>query len=415
MALSHPRNAGGLRSWKLRRAVYKVQERNYGGAQFLLHPQPQEDELLSSWLVRVALEHLTAPATFVNLYLPRWKNALWASDVDLQGDGCLLEALAAKSGIKKDTLFAMTLRGYEGFLFERTFTKTGATPFVMPLRMRGRRCTFPGLRFCPKCLAEDSKPYFRKKWRLSFSTACPRHTCFLLDRCQACGKPLTLYRFQPSGDFPSCSHCGFLFKEAQVEVIDGNSYGLKAIEQLYDILEGGTARVGDDLVYSILFFGVIHQLSKLAYFWGRTEGLLNHEVMTDFVECLPWTPKATQLTEVRLKEQFLLFSGLMHLFDNYPANLQEYCHRIGVGKTELSKDLHIIPFWYKKVVDRFDQSVCPVSGEEVSSALCYMAKRDMRFTQKGVSGLIGRCIDFRKRQDIACIFARHCKPNDKLY
>lgn len=44
----------------------------------------------------------------------------------------------------------------------------------------------PVHRYCPSCLTEDSRPYVRALWRLSYWTVCERHISLLLDRCPKC-------------------------------------------------------------------------------------------------------------------------------------------------------------------------------------------------------------------------------------
>ncbi|WP_162232299.1 TniQ family protein [Methylogaea oryzae] len=51
-----------------------------------------------------------------------------------------------------------------------------------------------GLQYCPSCLAEDAKPYYRLQWRLAWHTGCQKHGCLLLDRCRACGAPVEPHR-----------------------------------------------------------------------------------------------------------------------------------------------------------------------------------------------------------------------------
>lgn len=329
---------------------------------------------------------------------------LWSVDMDLQSAPDFLSTLATKSGAPLEALQAMTLEGYEGYLFEKAFTKTGGTQFILPLRMRGRQNTSHGLRFCPVCLREDEQPYFRRKWRLSFSTACVRHKCFLRDRCPACLAPLTVYRRPSVVDFPNCDKCGFPLKSAEVEPIARGSYGLKAIKRMYAILGCGFIMLGEVPVYSFLFFIIIHQLWKAAHFWDKTDGFLHHEVMKDRVDDLTWELKPTVLDQIRLKEQYLFFSGLMHLFEDYPHRLMDYCRRNRFGKTELTRDLRIVPYWYSKIVDRFDHTFWPLSCDEVSSVLEYMKSKDMDVQLDRVKSLIGRGIDFRKRTDIAKVF-----------
>ncbi|MCL5422508.1 MAG: TniQ family protein [Nitrospirae bacterium] len=152
--------------------AYKVKGYRFdlSEGKFRYRLDPQEDELLSSWLIRTALFHLTEPSTFVNLYLPRWRNVLWARDVDVWADKDLLETLSLKSGIAYETLYNLTLRSYEGYLAE-TITPKTRNPFIQFLKNCSRMKVGYGLRFCPECLRSDETPYFRKKWRLSFSTA----------------------------------------------------------------------------------------------------------------------------------------------------------------------------------------------------------------------------------------------------
>ncbi len=298
------------------------------------------------------------PCTFTNLYLPDTRNKLWANDVDLQAEEELLQTLSFKSSIPAETLRSMTLKSYEGYLFERLYPMCGGTPFMLPMGMRGRQSRLPGLRFCPRCLQEEERPYFRKKWRLSFSTACLRHMCFLQERCPICQAPVNIYR-KPLGIESPCSYkCGCHYRNVDVELIDSDSYGLKALSRMYNILDNGFVMLGDSPVHSFLFFSVIHQLSKVVYFWDRTKGFLDQEVMKSCIEGLDWQVKAATLEEVRLKEQYLLFSGLMRIFDDYPNRLVEYCRRNGLGKTELVKDLRMVPFWYSRIVDQFDRSFC---------------------------------------------------------
>lgn len=51
-----------------------------------------------------------------------------------------------------------------------------------------------GLQFCPKCLAADPEPYFRKRWRVAFYTWCTIHDTMLHERCPQCGAPVIFQR-----------------------------------------------------------------------------------------------------------------------------------------------------------------------------------------------------------------------------
>lgn len=75
------------------------------------------------------------------------------------------------------------------------------------LSARQRNTMFSWLQFCPRCLAEDVEPYFRRYWRVVAMTCCLRHGCVLIDACPICHQPIgrtpsTECRNCPSGADP---------------------------------------------------------------------------------------------------------------------------------------------------------------------------------------------------------------------
>lgn len=86
----------------------------------------------------------------------------------------------------------------------------------------------PTYRYCHECLACDEMPYFRKEWRYSFFYVCPKHDCFMSDKCPACGEPIDLSRKKTteshnvsSSSLRFCAHCeSDLCKPRLVDVPD---------------------------------------------------------------------------------------------------------------------------------------------------------------------------------------------------
>jgi hypothetical protein len=334
--------------------AYKVKGLRFhcAGIKFQYHPLPLEDELLSSWIVRTAFVHLTDPATFVNLYLPEWKNSFWMSDIDVSADEKLLQTLVYKSGFSYELLYSLTLKSYEGYLSEHITGKT-RNPFVQSL---GRYCRVKvnhGLRFCPLCLKEDEHPYFRKKWRLSFSTACLEHKCFLKDRCSECGSALNPHLSMRKRDLgiAYCYNCGADLRLESAEQIQEGSYGLWAIKRLYEILETGVYTLHGGYIYSFFFFDVLRFFVKAVYYWGRTRGLLDHEVMSRVIDFRMQRLGNNLIENIPLKEQYLLFSGLVRLFEGYPGRMLSFCGVNRLRGSDLTRDMEYIPFWYQRIVD----------------------------------------------------------------
>lgn len=49
------------------------------------------------------------------------------------------------------------------------------------------------LRYCPQCLAEQSKPYYTLPWRFTFLAGCATHASMFLDVCPHCNKAIPLF------------------------------------------------------------------------------------------------------------------------------------------------------------------------------------------------------------------------------
>lgn len=373
--------------------VFKVHGTGlYSTYKFPLKLRPEDDELLSSWLIRLSLKHRTAPMTFTNLYLPETKNRFWSVDIDLQGDPDLLAILSAKSGVPPEALHSMTLKSYEGYLVERVNGRTGATKFVNPLALRGRRSTRPGLRYCPLCFSEDEQPYYRKKWRLAFSVVCVKHRCFLNERCPKCGATLTPYLACKTGRVDACYVCGRLLNSAKASV-PGNEKVIAVVEYLYKIMDDGYVMVAGVPIYSHLYFTVLHQILKLMV--SRRHGNrfrdgvgLDH---LDMAEC-------NIFEAVPLQAQAELIVKAVWLLERWPQRFINICRQQKLYSSVLLKDLEEAPFWYWHIVmESLYRPDSVVTLMEVQEAVRYMVKRGMSLSESSLSKMLGVRQVFRKR------------------
>lgn len=184
-----------------------------------VHLKPLPDELLSSWTVRLAGAHGLKVQTFSRLLAGSGYH-LWNRDIDRTAPTWLLDALCANTATPADIGNDTTLKAYEGEIY-RTFHESYVLPWILPLKIVRFTRTGYGLQFCPRCLAEDSEPYFRKRWRVAFYTWCSAHDVMLHDRCPNCGAPVIFQRrelgrpneFDP-GSITQCYACNFDLREA---------------------------------------------------------------------------------------------------------------------------------------------------------------------------------------------------------
>ncbi len=129
---------------------------------------PQPDELLSSWLHRLAYANGVAPRAFARVL--GLNPGMWSPALDLRLPADIANLLYAKTGVAPDQLAAMTL------------SQDLPKQLLLPLRYNGQRDSSTWLQFCCRCLSEDAQPYFRRRWRLATRVSCTEHGCRLRDR-----------------------------------------------------------------------------------------------------------------------------------------------------------------------------------------------------------------------------------------
>ena len=174
--------------------------------------KPLPDELLSSWLVRLAHGHGLKVQTFCNLIFGN-RRQVWNRDIDRLAPGWLVETLAQRTGTPIEVARRTTLQVFEGTLYPR-FHASGTLQWIQTMQMYHRQREGLGQQYCPTCLATDAVPYFRKTWRVSLKTFCLHHGCCLLDRCYACGASVAFHRVDVAKDelddvaLSNCHQCG---------------------------------------------------------------------------------------------------------------------------------------------------------------------------------------------------------------
>lgn len=157
-----------------------------------VHPHPQRDELLSSWLVRIAHANGCKVQTFCHQIFKQ-HTEVWNRDIDRLAPEWLVVTLARRTGLRPCSARKTTLRKYQGILFQDA-QLSGQLKWVTPLQIYHRTRLGYGQQCCPLCLAEDKDPYYRTCWRLALNTFCPKHKVMLIDRCPNCSTPIEFHR-----------------------------------------------------------------------------------------------------------------------------------------------------------------------------------------------------------------------------
>lgn len=236
-----------------------------------IHPQPMPDELLSSWMIRLARGNGYKIHSFYTQYFGLDRQ-IWNRDIDRLAPSWLLFGLSERTGIAANRIEQMTLRAYESYAFER-LNEAGTTRWLLVLGVFHRTRRAFGQQFCAQCLLDDAEPYLRRSWRLALTTVCEKHRVILQDRCNACGHPIVPHRAdmsstrsrQPRMSILRCSFCRSLITAPSIQALDCDVEAQRSINQ---IVINGYSAIGNTVVYSHLYFDglriLMAGLSKLS-------------------------------------------------------------------------------------------------------------------------------------------------------
>lgn len=325
------------------------------GTLWPVHLKPQEDELLSSWIVRLAHAHSYKTQTLCTILFGH-DNTVWNRDIDRLAPQEIIDILSRISGTPVARIESTTLRAYEGTLFERHNTG-GTARWIVPLGIFHRARRHPGLMFCPQCLREDATPYFRRRWRLAFSTICTKHEGYLLDACPKCESPITPHRSDMHGRqlFPSvglnvhCWKCGFdLRKSMQEKVLDESLMALQA--RMDSVLTDGYADwAGNPSMHAIIFFDGFREL--VAGITGRhTQERLKSSAKLGGVNLSGWPSAGLEMASLPLRRE--LFHLLAMVLEDWPVNFIRLIHECNLRYADLKGDSEQRVMWYEDVIQR---------------------------------------------------------------
>lgn len=368
--------------------------------------KPKEDELLSSWLVRLAMAHGLKLHTFCVLAWPG--KSIWNRDLDKSADSELLDMLVSRTGYTRRTIDATTLADYEGKLYEK-HNPFGNTLWVMPLGIYHRTRTQFGLQFCPDCFHDDKEPYCRRKWRLAFVTVCEKHYKTLVDRCSYCGQAINFYRDEmgvrhkvaPS-TMTGCHKCGNDLRCINASSIPRALVNLVNFQKslLLSLQEGWRSVPGRGYVCSNLYFTALHQVMRLLA-TGRQSKVLRdlccrESGIESFAPAFP--KKSRHIERLSISERQILLHLSYWLLDEWPYRFVRICRDNNIWSSTLLRDLERAPFWYWSIVHEYlyRESYSP-SDQEIESVISSLRKRGEPVNKKSISRCLGVSDTFRKR------------------
>lgn len=318
------------------------------------HPKPLPDELLSSWMVRVAEANAIKLQTLSRM-LYGTQRTPWNRDIDRFAPKWLLKEICRHTGTNYWVAYQTTLSTYRNLLYSKR-RLTGQLQWVLPNLSHGTRHDGFGMQFCPVCLAEDAIPYFRKQWRLALYTYCPNHQVMLHDACPACGASVSYFRKdfgRELEDTQDMAHCHFC------------EFDLRLANQRVPHMPDGTVHIfADTILYSLMntkpilyskqygFFAVLHQLFRVMCMQandGRLQTFVNNQTGHDG-EIVKLTSRAIE--NLRIEDRHCLLKKALWLLCDPETRLKlAWCEK-AVRYNLLVKDFSERPHWYSNVLNQ---------------------------------------------------------------
>jgi hypothetical protein len=291
----------------------------------LIRPRPLDDELFTSWLVRLAWANAEKLHPFCHRRLGMVRHS-WQHDLDRWADPLAIEQVAAATGLPEERVFATTLASCEGVLCD-SHIHAGGVHWILSVKPFYRTRKWYGQQYCAACLQEDPVPYFRRIWRLSFMVACPKHGTLLADACPHCGAPVSFHE----GDYAHrrfpidacritlCRQCGEDFRLHAAPPADPD---VVRFEQglIETMAEGWSCLVPHQTIYGIAFFdGLHHLLMVLASNTGVRrirECLLAEESQLGFPT--PFSRATHHFDDLRVYDRYILVRLAARLIGEWP-------------------------------------------------------------------------------------------------
>ncbi len=315
-----------------------------------IHFKPYDDELLSSWLIRLIRAHGAEPKRFCQNV---WRQTdFWHRDIDRGSYPGVIEVIAEKAATPVDRVLDTTLMGYAGF-HPRQPNGVGVWAWVLSTGLYGGQRQRPWLQYCPQCLRNDPGPYFRRRWRLAFMTVCLPHRRRLLDGCRACGAPCNFYQLPGTAKaITQCHRCGYDARRAKALPLRATQaeHQLGQFQHfLIDALQRGWCELpGPEPVSSDWYFHMVQKLLRLLIGQRRGQVLrqaLCRQLRQPFFEPRFPSVRARTLEVLPVTDRFKLMLLLSGWLAEWPSRFITLCQKANLQTTGLTQELLFRPEW----------------------------------------------------------------------
>lgn len=318
---------------------------------------PGEDELLSSWLVRLARAHRVKVESFSRLLWPQV--VVWKRDIDKLALPLMLDTLATRTLTHPHRIAQTVLASVVERLTGTSLltANQGPASWLMPVGIFHRTRQGNGLVYCPRCLQRDGNdPYYRTSWRLAFYVACPTCGVYLREECPACGAPINFFRLDVGhrnvADQPlaTCYKCAFDLGQAPTKPVSPQE--LCRYQDLYRVSREGWNQV---VPYPHQYFRVLRQLVRILSCPFGEALRLQADMRLRLGQSAEWSAGGGAFEQMPINKRTYLLEQATWLLEDWPARFIGFMHDNQIKSYTIQRDMaEEMPFWFSTVlVDHF--------------------------------------------------------------
>lgn len=241
--------------------------------------------------------------------------------------------------------------------------------------------------YCAQCLSEDPVPYWRRQWRLSTTTVCPRHGVLLVDVCPQCGTAMCI---SPSRDLAldRCHGCLFHLRQARTAtpVDQACTWRTRSPSELTP------SDLPVTLSFSHLWWDGVRVL--LSVFTQKRVRLklsnltLPGTLIADLAALAPDRRPGFDGLPVKTRHELLYLVQLVT--QDWPRSFVEYMSEAGVTAADFLLSEISMPYWLEKVVKvDLNRKRYRLTVAEVRSAEALLRSRSAAVSKISVKRLLG--------------------------
>lgn len=300
------------------------------------------------------------------------------TDPDLQANSDVLSSVAQMLEKTPEEIFSLTVWPHPLLTYQK-LAKGRSIPRWITFLQYARQSLGTGSQFCPACLQNDQKPYFRIHWRLSVSLICPTHRVRMHNQCPDCALPAWPYAaasatgyFERDVDIDQCPRCFTYLKESP-----------RLIETSTGLLDCAKSLVDENITAT----GVLCEVPITEWFCAL-RGIMNlalrsrsrKKVYADAV----FAEVATMLDRdsifgitfdrLRIEYRRNLIAAAWPMLLNWPNPFLEFTKRCAITVVDFSEDRRTLPSWFVRVIDVY----LGRPSRSVSSALVDAVIQDLK-------------------------------------